>query len=185
MKIYKSIIAGTLLFLAAAFPLRSSAADEEYQQFRSLTVTTVNGKLFGINLANMMEGIFNNSGEFVVQTLEYNDDGSWKVDEDGNRVTTTYLTIPGTELKSVAFSKEPSGVAAPGAEKEFDMAYDVRTSMLRVTGAQGKSISIFSVDSRLEFNAEAEAETVIDMSRFGAGVHIVKIDKTTFKLLVK
>lgn len=185
MKINKSILAGTLVLLSAVCPQRSNA-EEEAPMFRSLTVTSVDGKQYGFNLVNEMSGTFNENADFVIMAREFNEDGSAVIDPDSGMVVyTTYFTIPGTELKSVEFSEELSGVTSPKAGRDFDIFYDIKTSQLRISGAEGKTIAIFSTDSCMESFIKGESDTVINMGRFGAGVHIVKIDTSTFKLLVK
>lgn len=101
------------------------------------------------------------------------------------QVYRTYLTVPGYELSSVNFSSEITGINSPEAARDFDILYDFNTSTLRVTGAEGKSVAVYAADGRQEAVITASADTLIDMARFGSGVHIVTIDSKTFKLLVK
>ena len=184
MKIDKTILTGLTLLTAAAFPL-SSFAEESDPNFRSLLVETFDGQRYGINLSNQLSALFNADADFEITAAEYNEDGSPKYNADGTPAYKTLLCIPGYDLSKVTFSKEVSGISDPTVAREFDLSYDYNTGILRVTGAEGKSIGVFSTDARLEYGTRGAAETVIDMSRLGSGIHLVKIDSKTVKLFVK
>ena len=184
MKINRMILTGSVLLAAAAFPL-SSFADESDPNFRSLLVETFDGQRYGINLANQLTATFNADADFEITAAEVNEDGSPKYNPDGTMSYKTLLCIPGYELSKVTFSKEVSGISDPTVAREFDLSYDYNTGILCVTGAEGKSIGVFSADGRPEYSVRGAAETVVDMSRLGSGIHLVKIDSKTVKLFVK
>lgn len=185
MKINRMVLTGMALLTAAAFPL-SSFGEEGDLRFRSLLVETFDGQHYGINLADYMSSRFNEEADFEVTAPQRDETGNPVTDpETGMQVYKTYLAIPGYELSKVTFGTEESGVNAPAADREFDLGYDYNTGILRITGAEGKSIGVFSTDGRREYGTRGAAETVIDMSRLGSGIHLVKIDSKTVKLFVK
>lgn len=186
MKINKQILAGSLLLLSAAIPLRTFAEEEAETRYRSLTITAVDGHQYGLNLVPNLGAHFNNEADFVLEAPEFDESGNPIVDEEtGIRVYKTYLTVPGYELSSVNFNSEITGIDSPEAATDFNILYDFNTSTLRVTGAEGKTVTVFAADGRQEATLTLSADTLIDMSRFGSGIHIVTIDSKTFKLLVK
>ena len=186
MKINRKILVGTLLLLSAAIPIQTFAEEEADPRYRSLTITTVDGHHYGLNLVPNLGARFNEEADFVLTAPEFNEDGSPVRDEEtGVQVYRTYLTVPGYELSSVNFNSEITGIDSPEAARDFDILYDFNASTLRVTGAEGKNLSVFTADGRQEATVALSADTFIDMSRFGSGIHIVTIDSKTFKLLVK
>lgn len=186
MKINRKILAGTLLLLSAAIPIQTFAEEEAETRYRSLTITAVDGHQYGLNLVPNLGAHFNNEADFVLDAPEFDESGNPIVDEEtGMRVYKTYLTVPGYELSSIVFSSEITGIDSPEAATDFDILYDFNASTLRVTGAEGKAVAVYAADGRQEATVALSADTTVDMSRFGSGIHIVTIDSKTFKLLVK
>ena len=65
------------------------------------------------------------------------------------------------------------------------MTVRVTESALVIENAEeGSNLTIFSIDGKLLLNATIADTFSIDRSRFQKGVYIVKINKTTFKLVL-
>lgn len=185
MRATKLLIGAALLLAPLTLSPGVSAQESEPTLYKSVIITTTDGKVFGINLRHEMTCFLNENVDFEIHYPKKAEDGNFMFDDEtGAMLYESVLSFPAYQLQTLDLNKEESGInAVPGIE--FSVSYDVDTSTLTVDGAEGKEIAVVSADGRLELVTKGELATVIDMSRFGAGVHIVRIDTKTFKLLVK
>lgn len=185
MKVKKLLLYLTLIVGFMAIPPGVSAQESEPTLYKSVIITTTDGKVFGINLRHEMTCFLNENVDFEIHYPQKDEDGNFMFDDEtGAMLYESVLSFPAYQLQTLDLNKEESGInAVPGID--FSVSYDVDTSTLTVDGAKGKEITVVSADGRLELVTKGELATVIDMSRFGAGVHIVRIDTKTIKLLVK
>lgn len=185
MKVKKLLLYLTLIVGLMAIPLRGLADEGGPQRYKSVTITTTDGKQYGVNLIGEMQGKFNYDADLELSYPKRNDDGSYVYDPETNlQIWEKVLIIPGYQVSGLEMNKEISG-ADIVSSLEFSLSYDVNTSLLTIEGAERNGISIFTSDGRMEYSGKGKQTSVIDMSRFGSGVHIVKIGNKSFKLLVK
>lgn len=94
------------------------------------------------------------------------------------------LTLPLAGLGSMFFAQQPTSVAVPTAGEATDA--NIRNGRLTVTAQAGTCIRIYTADGRL---SDAHVQTVTGTESHGghftAGIHIVKMNGKTFKLLAR
>lgn len=94
------------------------------------------------------------------------------------------LTLPLAGLGSMFFTQQPTSVAsltAGGTENA-----SIRDGQLTVTAKAGTSVRIYTADGRLAaVHIQRATGTEPADGHFAAGVHIVKMNGKTFKLLAR
>ncbi len=94
-----------------------------------------------------------------------------------------YLDMPLDNLEYMSFSGL-SGVEDVTVSAKVNV--DVDGGKMRVTQVESPvKISVWSAAGVAEAAFTITSDTEIDIARYGAGVHIVDIDGTTFKILTK
>lgn len=152
-----------------------------------VTVTTSEWKTISFEVAEYMSAVYIQPQEGPMSLVFYSgnvvpgDDGKLRpADSDPGKI---YLDIPVDDLEYVSFSKM-SGV--DNALVSAEVKVDVADGKVRLTGVRTPvKVAVWSASGMAEAAMTVTSDTEIDIARFGAGVHIVGIDGTTFKILTK
>lgn len=173
-----------VLAAAAILPLAALTTNEA-QAYRSLTVTDTHGRQYGCNIQPFMDPSFDDEANFTIRIHEMDENGMWTTNpETGQYIFKTLITMPGLEIASIEFSNELSSVSTV-SDLEFIFSYDPDSKILSVTGGEEHHIEIISLSGMVEDILTTGNTATVDMGRYGSGIHIVKIDSQTIKLLVK
>ena len=96
------------------------------------------------------------------------------------------MKVPLADVTDFLFfdsTASPGGVNGVASDH---IRVDLTRGVVGFTGVTSPlELSVASVSGALEFSSQIYGDGSIDIKRFGAGIHIVKLGKTTFKILVK
>ena len=113
--------------------------------------------------------------------VEMDDNGKYHPSADNPG--TIYLDMPLDNLEYMSFSGL-SGVGDVAVSAKVNV--DIDGGKMRVTQVESPvKISVWSAAGVAEAAFTITSDIEIDIARYGAGVHIVDIDGTTFKILTK
>ena len=175
-----------LLSLALASGVAGAFGEESDSPIisRSVEIISTDGRHYGLNLEPNMNFFFNDEANFVVTKNIVDENGSLVYDEEtGQILIHTFVEFPGLKFKEMVLSSSLSGVES--VNNNFHFNYDIASGILNAAGF--KNILIYSPNGMIEdsFTGRVNDMLQIDIKAYGSGIHIVKVDSETFKLLVK
>lgn len=175
-----------LLMAAALFPCLTALAGNPV-----MMVKTLEGKTLTVNLVDNMYGSIwvgktaDSSVNFYVYTgYPVKDETGRPVTSEGDQSGTVYLDMPVSSLEEIKFFEDSSAVN--DIDLDADIKVDVAEGLVSVTGVQkAVRVIISDLSGILIHNGMISSDAVFNLKEAGAGVYVVNVDGSQFKLLVK
>lgn len=172
-----------LMFLMICLCLYIPAKAETGQ----MIATMKNGKTVTVDLADGMVGeIWYDRNEteeqyvLSVYTGPITYENGRPVAQEGGKI---WFESPMPDIANIDFS----GLASIGAiQADNGISVDVAGGKVSVTGVNGHvTATVYSLDGIVRDSFTLTQDAVIDLNLYGAGMHIVKVGNTTFKIVTK
>ncbi len=175
------------LFIAAsAFILPSAAANAAI-----MSATTVSGQNISIQIGDGMQaGYMANQSSKEIYLCVY--EGTLSYDENGNIIPgdspetgfgTLFFSMPVSDLNHIEF-QGMTGVESILAEAGYTV--NITDGIILISNVESPvSVGIYSLSGIAEAELTVSQDSSIDINRYGPGMHLVKINGNSFKILAK
>lgn len=159
----------------------------------TMVATTADGNKVAVELENQMQAGMWTLREADSPLIFYVFTGAMAVDETGRPVPAEpqegqlpgkiWFEMPVAELAGLEFTGLAS-VEAVSAGK--GVAVNVTDGTVSVSGVESPvEINVYSLSGMPEGRMTITQDAVVDLNRYGSGMHLVKVGSATFKIMMK